>query len=100
MKVRRELSYVTRVYETMDLDEAAAMLTQGGWVITAAAKGKEGYLFSLGYMDFSASHMPARAGEIQNPVHQDCPDHRGRTSQVSKDDTQNRFHPVQEKRKG
>ena len=48
MKIRRGLDFVTKVYETDSLDEAAAMLAQGGWVIIAAVKQKSGYLFSLG----------------------------------------------------
>lgn len=57
MKIRAELSFVKRVYETSNLDEAAAMLNQGGWVIIAAAKRGDGYLFSLGYMEVSPSRI-------------------------------------------
>ena len=51
MKIRKELMFVKRVYETKDLDEAAAMVNQGGWVIIAVVKQSDGYLFSLGYME-------------------------------------------------
>lgn len=50
VRIRPELQFVRKIYETTDIDEAAAMINQGGWVIIAAAKGKDGYLFSLGYM--------------------------------------------------
>ena len=50
VRIRPELQVVRKIYETTDIDEAAAMINQGGWVIIAAAKGKDGYLFSLGYM--------------------------------------------------
>lgn len=53
-KNRPELRSVTKIHETRDIDEAAAMLNQGGWVIIAIAKGEDGYLFSLGYMEISS----------------------------------------------
>lgn len=56
-KTRPELRFVTKVHETSDIDEAAAMLNQGGWVIIAAAKGEDGYLFSLGYMEINPNHI-------------------------------------------
>ena len=100
MAIRKELGFVTKVYETIDLDEAAEMLTQDGWVMIAAAKGKDSYLFSLGYMDFSGSRVRDRATGIQSPAHSGCRDHRGRTSQVNKDDTQSRLQSAQEKLRG
>ena len=51
MRSKRGLFFVNKVYETTNLDEAAAMLTQGGWVIIAAVKQKDGYLFSLGFTE-------------------------------------------------
>lgn len=56
-KTRPELRFVTKVHETSDIDEAAAMLNQGGWVIIAAAKGKNGYLFSLGYLEINPNRI-------------------------------------------
>ena len=55
-KIRPELGLVTKNHETSDIDDAAAMLNQGGWVIIAAAKGEDGYLFSLGYMEINTDH--------------------------------------------
>lgn len=49
------LSFVTKVYETTSLEEAAAMLNKGGWVIIAAAKQKNGYLFALGCTDLDVT---------------------------------------------
>ena len=51
MRSKGGLYFVHKVYETTNLDEAAAMLTQGGWVIIAAVKQKDGYLFSLGFTE-------------------------------------------------
>ena len=56
-KTRPELRFVTKVHETSDIDEAAAMLNQGGWVIIAAAKGKNGYRFSLGYLEINPNRI-------------------------------------------
>ncbi len=61
MKIRQELGLVTKIYETKDLSEAAAMLTQGGWVIIAAAKQEKEYLFSLGYMEVTLPQALAEA---------------------------------------
>ena len=99
MGIRKELGYVTKIYETVDLDEAAAMLTQGGWVIIAAAKGRNGYLFSLGYMNFSASNARGQEEEIRNPAHLDCPDHKDRTSQGSRGGRQSHLQIGPEKQK-
>ena len=55
MNIRPEFSLITKIYETSNLDEAAAMLNQDGWVMIAAAKGRKGYLFSLGHMEFNDS---------------------------------------------
>lgn len=51
MKSNPILRFVSKVHETADIDEAAAMMDRGNWVIIAAAKGEDGYLFSLGYVE-------------------------------------------------
>lgn len=51
MKDNPILRFVSKVHETADIDEAAAMMDRGNWVIIAAAKGEAGYLFSLGYVE-------------------------------------------------
>ena len=56
-KIRPELKSVTKLHETRNIDEAAAMLNQGGWVIIAIAKGEDGYLFSLGYMEINFNRV-------------------------------------------
>ena len=56
-KIRPELKSITKLHETRNIDEAAAMLNQGGWVIIAIAKGEDGYLFSLGYMEINFNRV-------------------------------------------
>lgn len=51
MKGNPILRFVSKVHETADIDEAAAMMDRENWVIIAAAKGEDGYLFSLGYVE-------------------------------------------------
>ena len=51
MRSKGGLYFVHKVYETTNLDEAAAMVTQSGWVIISAVEQKERDLFLLGFTE-------------------------------------------------
>lgn len=57
MERRPELKLVAEVCETRSIEEAAEMMAQGGWVMIAAAKGAEEWLFSMGKLDISRLAM-------------------------------------------
>ena len=57
------LRFVSKIHETADIDEAAAMMDRGNWVIIAAAKGENGYLFSLGYVEAEPNVTKRKGGQ-------------------------------------
>ncbi len=62
MKGNPILRFVSKVHETEDIDEAAAMMDRGNWVIIAAAKGEDGYLFSLGCVEAEPNVTKRKGG--------------------------------------
>lgn len=52
-----ELRLVKEVRETSDMEEAATLMAQSGWVMIAAWRNANGWRYSMGRLDVSPSHI-------------------------------------------